>query len=225
MHPFKTQNVTAYSAALCTSKKNKKMPYLESHLILERCPHCRVANPNIVQLTNFSTNSFDNSNLRYWAVYSCKRCGGAITAFSFNKEDFVQEMYPSEISIDDNIPEKARAFLTQAVDSLHAPSGAIMLAASAIDSMLKEKGLKDGKLYGRINKAAEKHLITESMAQWAHEVRLDANDERHADDNAELPDGKAAKKTVDFALALAEFLFIIPSKIERGIKNASEKDT
>lgn len=200
------------------------MTNLESHLILERCPHCRVANPNIIQLTKFKTNSFDNSYLRYWAVYSCKRCGGAITAFSLNNEGFVVEMYPSEISIDDNIPEKARAFLTQAVDSLHAPSGAIMLAASAIDSMLKEKGLKEGKLYSRINKAAKNHLITESMAKWAHEVRLDANDERHADDNAELPDGKAAKKTVDFALALAEFLFIIPSKIERGIKKATEKD-
>jgi hypothetical protein len=200
------------------------MPYLESHLILERCPHCRVANPNITQINNFNTNSFDSSNLRFWSVYKCNRCGGAITASSDSKDGWINEMYPNEISIDDNIPTKAKAFLTQAVDSLHAPSGAIMLAASAIDSMLKEKGLKDGKLYGRINKAAENHLITKGMAEWAHEVRLDANDERHADENAELPDGKAAKKTVDFALALAEFLFILPSKVQRGIKNATEKD-
>jgi hypothetical protein len=200
------------------------MLYLESHLILERCPHCRVANPNITQLANFNTKSFNNSNLRYWAVYKCNRCGGAITASSDNKDGYVKEMYPSAISIDDNIPEKAKAFLAQAVDSMHAPSGAIMLAASAIDSMLKEKGLKEGKLYSRINKAAKDHLITEGMAQWAHEVRLDANEERHADDNVGLPDIKAAKKTVDFALALAEFLFILPSKVQRGIKNATEKN-
>ena len=51
-----------------------------------------------------------------------------------------------------------------------------MLAASAVDSMLKEKGYKDGSLYKRIEQAAGDHLITAEMASWAHEVRLDAND-------------------------------------------------
>lgn len=199
------------------------MTFLDSHLILDRCPHCRVANPNLTQVSKFSTDSFDSTNLRHWAAYNCNRCGGVTTACSYEKDGEIIAMYPNELIVDEILPEKAKAFLKQAVDSLHAPSGAIMLAASAIDSMLKEKGLKDGKLYSRINKAAENHLITEDMAQWAHEVRLDANDERHADDQADLPDSNAAKKTVDFALALAEFLFILPSKVQRGIKDASEK--
>jgi len=91
-----------------------------------------------------------------------------------------------------------------------------MLAASSVDAMLKEKGLKQGKLYGRINEAAKQHLITEEMATWAHEVRLDANDERHADEEAELPSTDDAERVIEFALALAQFLFVLPSRVERG---------
>ena len=198
------------------------MAKLENQLILKRCPHCRVDNPNIIQVSKFSTNTFDNTSLRYWGIYKCQRCGGVTTASSFKEKGVIQELYPSEIEVGDSIPDKARAFLNQAIDSLHAPSGAIMLAASSIDAMLKEKKYKKGSLYSRINKAAEDHLITDGMAKWAHEVRLGANDERHADEEAELPNSNEAKKTVDFALALAEFLFILPSKVERGIKDATE---
>lgn len=51
-----------------------------------------------------------------------------------------------------------------------------MLAASAVDALLKLKGYTAGSLYARIEKAAEDHVITQDMAKWAHEVRLDAND-------------------------------------------------
>ncbi len=93
-----------------------------------------------------------------------------------------------------------------------------MLAASSIDAMLKEKGYKDGSLYDRIKQAAKDHLITEEMAVWAHDVRLDANDQRHADDQASLPDEEDASKCIEFAQALAEFLFALPARVERGRK-------
>ena len=200
------------------------MATLGSILDLRRCPHCRVDNPNLVRQKLFSTQAYDTTNGRVWGIYSCNRCGGVVTAAALGENQWVNETYPSEIEVDENIPTKAKAFLNQAIDSIHAPSGAIMLAASSIDAMLKEKGYKDGKLYGRINKAATDHLITNEMAKWAHEVRLDANDERHADDDAELPNSSDAKKTIDFALALAEYLFILPSRIERGIKGAATEE-
>ena len=57
------------------------------------------------------------------------------------------------------------------------------------------------------------------MANWAHEVRLDANDQRHADDAAELPNENDAKKVIDFAIAIAEYLFVLPAKVERGLSS------
>ena len=96
----------------------------------------------------------------------------------------------------------------------------LMVAASSVDAMLKEKGYlkKDGDLFVRINKAAEDHLITKEMAKWAHDVRLDANAERHVDEEATPPTQEDAQRVVDFTKALGEFLFVLPAKVRRGRK-------
>ena len=198
---------------------------LESNLIIARCPHCKVDKPNLTSKTRFETTAFNGSDKRIWMAYGCQRCGGATLAWAYPNNMIIREMYPGSISLDDAIPERAKEYLNQAIDSIHAPAGSIMLAASSIDSMLKEKGYETGKLFTRINKAAKDHLITKEMAEWAHEVRLDANDQRHADTSAKLPDAEDAQKTIDFTLELAKFLFIMPSRIQRGIENArSEKE-
>jgi len=95
-----------------------------------------------------------------------------------------------------------------------------MLCASSVDAMLKEKGLTSGSLYSRIESASTTHMITPEMSKWAHEVRLDANDERHADQASGLPTEADAKKCVDFTKALGDFLFVLPSRVERGLKAA-----
>ena len=91
-----------------------------------------------------------------------------------------------------------------------------MLCASSVDAMLKKKGFSTGSLYRRIEEAEQDHLITKEMSLWAHEVRLDANDERHADDTVDLPSETDAKRCIDFVKALADFLFILPGRIARG---------
>jgi hypothetical protein len=96
-----------------------------------------------------------------------------------------------------------------------------MLAACSVDSMLKNKEHTEGSLNARIDKAAEDHLITSEMAAWAHEIRLDANDERHADESAPLATTVDAEKAVEFAVALAQFLFVLPARVERGRKKSS----
>jgi hypothetical protein len=192
------------------------MIILTEQLDLNRCPHCRTANPTLRKIYTTPTANYDQSFVRVWGVYICNSCGGLVTAWAFNSGEEVQDIYPFENEVDFSIPERPRTFLRQAKDSLHAPSGAVMLAASAVDAMLKEKGYKEGKLYPRIKKAYADHLLTEAMADWAHEVRLEANEERHADDEATMPDIQEAKRVIEFASALAEYLFVLPSKIEKA---------
>jgi hypothetical protein len=100
---------------------------------------------------------------------------------------------------------------------MHAPAGAVMLAASAVDAMLKLKGYTEGSLYTRIEQSVTDNLITKDMGQWAHYVRLDANDQRHADQAVGLPTAEDARRVIDFATALAEILFVLPSRVQRGI--------
>lgn len=102
------------------------------------------------------------------------------------------------------------------MNSRHAPAGAVMLAASSVDAMLKAKGYSEGNLYGRIDQAASDHLITSDMAAWAHDVRLEANGQRHADSDTALPTSADASRVIDFARALAEFLFVLPARVSLG---------
>lgn len=128
-------------------------------------------------------------------------------------------IWPQPQSVPEEIPERAREYLSQAISSIHSPAGAVMLTASAVDAMLKERGLKEGSLNARINLAANSHLITEEMAAWAHEVRLDANDQRHADEGGALPSVADAEKVIEFANALAQFLYVLPARVTRGRKS------
>ena len=198
---------------------------VEAHdnLALSRCPHCSVAKPLLNRQSHFETRDHSGQLVRDWHFYACSTCGGVVVASVVNGTGRrIADVFPSTRDVDDAIPERARSYLKQARDSLHAPAGAVMLAASAVDAMLKEKGFKTGSLYQRIDKAAEEHAITSDMAAWAHDVRLDANDQRHSDETAALPGQPDAVRCVEFASALAEILFVLPSRVARGRAEATE---
>jgi hypothetical protein len=199
------------------------MPILTGILELARCPHCGVNTPLLRGRGQFVTVSHDNQIRRFWNNYECAKCGGVVLASALQDAGVIYEMFPEVRQVNSVIPEPARSYLSQALETISAPAGAVMLCASAVDAMLKAKSYRDGTLYLRINQAADDHLITSEMAQWAHEVRLDANDQRHADDSASLPTLDDAKRCVDFALALGEFLFVLPSRVNRGLADATQQ--
>jgi len=200
------------------------MIHLGSQLEITRCPHCNVDSPTIGQQANFQSTAHDGKNQRFWKAYVCSRCGGAILASSREQNGQVIDIYPNAILVHDAVPSPAREYLSQAINSLHAPSGAVMLCASSVDAMLKTKGYKEGSLYSRINQARDNHVITVEMAEWAHEVRLDANEQRHADEELALPSDEDAKRSVEFTIALAEFLFVLPAKVEKGRKAIAQSE-
>jgi hypothetical protein len=188
-------------------------------LKLERCPHCGVDTPNLQGVLRHQTVSDNGHVKRDWCIYQCMRCGGLVTAWGLvghhpNVEPI--EWFPGKKELDKAIPDRARRYLEQAKASIHTPDGAVMLAASSVDAMLKEKRYTDGSLYSRIEKAAEDHLITSEMSAWAHEVRLDANDQRHCDLAATHATAEDAQRVIDFTMALAEFLFVLPARVQRG---------
>ena len=193
----------------------------KNHLELDRCPHCNVAKPLLLRVWGATTQNYAKENGRSWANYQCSNCGGVVLTCAQSEKSNVSDIWPQPQAVHETVPNRAREFLSQAISSLHAPSGAIMLTASAVDAMLKDKGYRDGDLYSRIDAAAHDHLITSEMAAWAHEVRLDANDQRHADERANLPNETDARKVIEFTQALAQFLYVLPARVERGRKDAT----
>jgi hypothetical protein len=125
-------------------------------------------------------------------------------------------------TVAEELPERAKRFLQQATESRHAPDGALMLAASSIDAMLKEKGYVKEGLYTRIEQAFSEGLLTAEMRDWAHEIRLSANEPRHADDKFEGASSNDADQVIQFAKALDQYLFELPAKVQK-CKQAAEE--
>jgi len=125
----------------------------------------------------------------------------------------IETLYPSVRIAAAEIPDPARRFLQQAMETLHAPDAAAVMAGSAVDAMLKHFKLIDGSVYKRIDEAVSQHILTAAMGEWAHEVRLGANRPRHSD--AENP-----HVSLEQAEALAHFLFVLSSRVNKGIQDA-----
>lgn len=130
-------------------------------------------------------------------------------------------VFPEPKQAHEDIPETARTFLQQAYDTLHAPDAAAVMAGSAVDAMLKSLNYTDGSLYTRIDKAFDDRILTQGMADWAHSVRLGSNRPRHSDENEPHVSPAEARRSVDFAEALGNFLFVLTAQIKRGMETAT----
>jgi len=87
------------------------------------------------------------------------------------------------------------------------------MSASSIDAMLKDHDLTEGSLYTRIEKAVVDGILTQKMPDWAHRVRLDANNPRHADAATPPMTDEDARRAFDFAKVLTEYLYLLPSRM------------
>ena len=192
------------------------MPKVSVRLDLDRCPHCGIAKPLL------NRQSAHQARKRFYATYACSACAEIVLAAAQTDNGSMLECWPPALSVSDHIPARAREYLRQAQESLGQAAGSLMLSASAVDAMLKDKGLKDGSLKARIDLAAERHLITPDMTRWAHQVRLDANDQRHADEASDLPTETESRRSLTFALALAEVLYVLPARVSRGIDETKD---
>lgn len=202
------------------------MPTLSNYLELGRCPHCGIDNPSLHNINKaVRTTTQQNKNARFWKVYACQRCGGGVLAASREDGQEVIEVYPKPEIVDDKITSPARDYLQQAIDSKNAPAGSVMLCNSAVDAMLKEYNYKNGSIHERIEKAIEDHVITKEMGKWAHKVRLDSNDPRHADEEYPLPSVDDAERSIKFVKALGEFLFVLPKLIDSEINQFEDTKT
>ena len=79
--------------------------------------------------------------------------------------------------------------------------------------MLKSLGLSDGVLHRRIEEAVSQGYLTKEMSRWAHNVRLNSNNPRHADVSKPHITQAEAQNALAFAKAIAEILFVLPSRI------------
>ena len=196
---------------------------------MARCPQCGVAKPLITKVGSASFH-YKHPNTtqcyRWHFTAECSHCHRHILFYGATQSNIdtsreepsrleILQTFPSLEVISDALPPLAAKFLQQAIESRHAPDGALMLAASAIDAMLKDKGLTNGSLYSRIKSASDQNLLTSEMAAWAHEIRLSANEPRHADEEFTGATAEDAEQILAFTRALGEYLYDLPSRVKK----------
>jgi len=196
-------------------------------LPLRRCPYCGVARPQMLPVWFGGFQGGVNGHpSRVWGSFRCTSCGQFVLAAGYaNHNDataYIEYVYPGIRTAAEELPEAARTYLQQAYETLHAPDAAAVMAGSAVDAMLKAKGYADGSLYARVDQAVTDHVLTKEMGDWAHWVRLGSNRPRHADKDSPHVSAIEAQQSVDFAHALGEFLFVLSSRIAKGIEKAQE---
>ncbi len=184
-----------------------------------KCPHCGVTKPQLQRRWMQFIILPDRPYGHNWATFACTSCASVMLVKSSlgNQSTLtVLQVFPAVQDVPEDLPEKAANYLKQAMAAVHAPDGAVMLAGSAVDAMLKAKKLTDGSVYARIDEAVKQGILTGDMGEWAHSVRLGANRPRHADDHDPHTSEEEARQAIDFVFTLGRVLFTLPAAIERG---------
>lgn len=183
------------------------------------CPHCGVNAPVLARVwtSSHQVPRADGQPASVWGAYRCTTCGHVVTAKGTPGDPVANSIivayFPAVWAPDDALPESVANYLRQARNTLANPDASVVMSAAAIDAILKDNKLSDGSLYTRIEKAVQEGLLTKRMAEWAHRVRLDANNPRHADAKSPHMSQDDARRAFDFAEALGAFLYVLPGRM------------
>ena len=199
----------------------------------KRCPHCKVAKPQMLNVWNHQEQIF--SSATFYATYQCTSCHnitlakysvvsplerGASTTYYQTLEEYWPKL-SGELSL--TIPETARTYLAEARNGIGNPNSSVIASATAVDLMLQNKNINKASLKASIEEAKKQGLITENMADWANHIRIEANGSRHRKIGTPLATKEEAEQSLEFAFALAEFLFVLPARVTKGIEQSQSQ--
>lgn len=193
------------------------------------CPHCRTKGAGFS--IRFQWNASDRDQSQFLAI--CGVCDRGITVLSksvggqhvdviANKIQYpganyvILSSWPSfKSDIPEGVPENVILFYDQGLRSLHEKrwdaAGAMFRKTLDVATKILDPQNSKSNLFTRINKLVETGLLTQSMGDWSHEIRIDGNDAVH-DEEPETPeDALSAQK---FTEAFLIYAFSLPKMVE-----------
>ena len=193
---------------------------------IDNCPHCNVSKPLLRRVFSLVENQIaprgDGGPPSGWSVYRCTSCGYLVTAKGQESDTgphpYVETIFPPLWSVNECVPTRVALYLVQAHRTLSSPDASVIMSASSIDAMLKDHDLPEGTLRERIDIAVQQSILTQRMADWGHRVRLEQVNYKSASVDAPPMEYADAKRAFDFANALTEYLYVLPSRIPVDIR-------
>lgn len=212
----------------------------------DTCPHCLKENVAMTfrgyHQRSINDGTIPSEFLSFDTFFTCNNCDGPVvvnyhcsakrriapdTAIGDlrhrHQEISIKSIWPLLIkkSAPKYIPQNVERFLQQGFVNFKAQNydAAGAMARKALEAALvaHSPNLADGSLYQRINKLKENGVLTESLADWAHNVRLLGNDAVHDLEPADPVDVNQALQLAEYLLI---YLFTLPTEIRLAKESA-----
>lgn len=163
-----------------------------------------------------------------WLFLNCQVCNNVVFVIygmsssenyglGSNTFDYVQFPRQSgQITGHESWPANSSRYLVQAKQALKSQSwdAAAVMARSALQVVLREKGAAGKSLAAETNDLVQKGLLVASMAEWAKEIREGGNEAAHPSHDSSGVTEEDARQIVEFTEYLLHYLYVIPSQIE-----------
>ena len=194
---------------------------------VDNCPHCNMQDPLLRRVFSLVGNQVpprgDGGPTAGWCVFRCSSCGHLITAKGEEGDSSatprVAAIYPPVWTVNEVVPDRVASYLVQAHRTMTSPDASVLMSASSIDAMLKDHNLPEGSLHKRINQAVKNGVLTQKLADWGQRVRLDTINRRYTAAEAPPMEEEDAKRAFDFANALTEYLYVLPSRVPADLSH------
>jgi hypothetical protein len=158
----------------------------------------------------------------YFDLYQCHNCAGFVHVLWSASEfgglysyhvlpwPLTGKRTPSE-----NWPVGMRTFWIQAHDCLRSENwdAAAVMARSALQCVVRERGAKEGSLKSEVEDLATKGVLHPLMTEWSHEVRALGNESAHPEPTAAPTAPLDARDIVNFLDSLLFYLYDLPNQI------------
>jgi hypothetical protein len=170
-------------------------------------------------------------------LYQCLNCMAYVHVFwsaaehsiGHSLHDFMVLPWPlGKAKPSENWPLDTQRFWSQAHESLEIENwdAAAVMARSAVQVTMRDKGAVGKDLYGEIEDLAAKGNLPPLVKEWSHEVRVLGNDSAHPKPNAPPTTPEDARDIVQFLDSLLMYLYDYPKRISdyRARRNAPKSN-
>jgi hypothetical protein len=156
-------------------------------------------------------------------VYECCNCAGFVhvlwsaSSFGGGLHDFRVLPWPiGKPQAPEHWPANIKRYWVQAHDTATSENwdASALMARSALQRAVRDHGAKGGSLRAEIDDLASRGDLPVHMKEWAHELRLLANESAHPDDSEGVtPNQKDVTDILSFLDFLLVYLYNLPHEI------------
>lgn len=174
--------------------------------------HVEKKKPNSSKKINFDTLECGNCKGYVQIIWSAQEFPGSRSLY-----DFIVQPWPiGKPKAPEHWPETVKRFWEQTHDSQRNENwdAAAMMCRSALQAALRDNKANGKRLINEIDDLTERGVLPKLMNDWAHELRILANESAHPQSESLPPDKNDVDDIVGYLDFLLQYLYDLPEKIQ-----------